>query len=327
MNIITSINAASRIKSRVVLSIGNFDGLHRAHARILKWTVREARRIGGEAWVLTFSNHPVEILERIKPRLLATREEKLERLERMGLDGVLLVKFTKSFSRLSGREFIGRLCGLMKIAAVCVGDNFLFGSVNKGDTALLAGAGRELGFRLKTFPVLRNGRSGIISSSAIRRLVGLGRVDEARRLLGRPYSITMKVVRGKKLGRKIGIPTLNFDPAEPSKASKLIPADGVYRTETVLSGGDGGVRKGLTYVGPSFGKKRKTIETHLSRFSGNAYGRTAEVRFLEFLRKPRTFRTLTALESGIRRDIRTESTKTGRRRIARTRGARTRGRG
>ena len=304
MKIVTSIQAASRIRRKVFLSIGNFDSCHRVHAEILKWTAGEARRTGGEAWALTFSNHPLMVLKGRRPALLSTTKEKLELLGKTGLTGVLLIRFTKAFSRLSGQEFIGRLCGLMNIHTVCVGDNFLFGSSNKGDTFLLDRSGREYGFRLKTFPVRRDGRSGaVVSSSAIRVFLAKGRIAEANRFLGRPYSVAATVVRGRQLGRKLGFPTLNFDPGELARSSKLLPKDGVYATETSLSGGSERLIRGLTYVGPKFGTARMTVETHLLDFSGNAYGRTATVRFLKFIRGPRTFRSAEALRAGIRNDI------------------------
>jgi riboflavin kinase/FMN adenylyltransferase len=227
------------------------------------------------------------------------------------------VTFTKAFGKLSGRDFVRRLCHLMKVHTICVGGNFLFGSSHKGDRGdilLLRRTGREYGFRLKVFPVLRDRRSGsVISSSAIRGLLAKGRIAEANRLLGKPYSITAEVVRGRRLGRKLGFPTLNFNPKEPGLSAKLLPKDGVYATETTLSGG--GKRyhreryhrersfRGLTYIGPKFGTGRLTVETHLPDFRGNAYGRTATVRFLNFIRGPKTFRTAEALRLAMRNDI------------------------
>jgi riboflavin kinase/FMN adenylyltransferase len=304
MNIVTSIKAASRIRRGIVLSIGNFDGLHRAHAKILGWAVAEARRTGGEAWALTFSNHPLEVLKGRRPSLLTTTKEKIELLRGTGLDGVLLLRFTKAFSRLTGRDFIRALCGRMKVRTICVGGNFLFGSSNKGDAGLLRRTGLEFGFRLKSFPVLRDRRSGaVISSSEVRVLLAKGLVDDANRLLGRPYSVTATVVKGRRLGRKIGFPTLNFDPKDPGLAAKLLPRHGVYATETSFPGRKGPGHRGLTFVGPNFGTGRMTVETHLTDFSGDAYGRTATVRFLKFIRPPRVFRSEEALRQAIRDDI------------------------
>ena len=304
MNVITSIESASRIRREVVLSIGNFDGLHRAHSRILEWTVRQARKTGAEAWALTFSNHPLEILKGKGPRLLTTAEEKLEYFRQAGLTGVLLVPFTRRFSRLRPQDFLGLLARAMRIRFICVGDNFLFGSANRGDPGLMARTGKKLGFLLKTFPVLKDGKTGtIISSSAIRGLLAKGRVEEARRLLGRPYSLTAAVVKGKRLGRRLGFPTLNFDLDEVGKSGKAVPHDGVYRTETVIEGRKSGRWPGLTYIGRKFPTKSRTIETHLSGFRSDAYGLRATVRFLEFVRKPKVFRTEGGLRTAVRKDI------------------------
>ena len=300
MNIATSFQSAGRTGNGIVLSIGNFDGLHRAHARILAWTVRTAKRMKAEAWALTFSNHPAEILKGRKPTLLSPLDEKLDLLSGTGLDGVLLLRFTPKLSRMSAEDFLGLLCRKMRIRAVCVGRNFLFGSSNRGTPGLLRKWSGQRGFGLKVFPVLKDRQTGkIVSSTAIRTLIAEGKVDTAAKLLGRPYSLSAGIVPGRKLGRTIGYPTINFDPAGLTR--KLVPLDGVYITETTLSGSRGS-RRGLTYIGPVLGTGRRTIETHLLDYKGSDRG-TATVRFLKFVRRPRNIRTPEDLRKRIRRDI------------------------
>lgn len=294
-----SVNGVSGIKDRIVLVIGNFDGLHRGHVRIIRYAVKEARKNRAKCFALTFSNHPACVLKGVEPLLLQTNEEKVNMLEKLGVDGLLLLKFTKAFARQSPRQFLSKLSSRLRIIKICVGENFFFGKGNSGDIGTLSRLGQELGFGLVAFPLLTDSKSrSVISSTVIRKSLLAGEPEKATRLLGYPYSISSVVVAGEKLGSSIGFPTANFS---ISKIRKMIPAEGVYAS-TIRIGNE--TRSGLAYVGPKTvgGKKRQVFETWIKDWEKPLYGKTIRVEFLSYLRAPRKFGSPAELLVQIRKD-------------------------
>jgi riboflavin kinase/FMN adenylyltransferase len=299
MKLYGSLNGVSGIKDRIVLVIGNFDGLHRGHVKIIRYAVKEARKNRAKCFALTFSNHPACVLKGVEPLLLQTKEEKVNMLEKLGVDGLLLLKFTKAFARQSPRQFLKKLSSRLRIIRICVGENFFFGKGNSGNISTLSQLGQELGFRLVAFPLLKDRMShSVISSTVIRKSLLAGEPEKAARLLGYPYSIASVVVAGERLGNRMGFPTANFS---ISRIRKMLPAEGVYAARIRIGNK---ARSGLAYVGPKSvgGKKRRVFETWIKDWKTPLYGKTIRVDFLSYLRAPRKFNSPAELLVQIRKD-------------------------
>lgn len=298
MRILRSLAELKRPPARLALTIGNFDGVHRAHQRLLARVVRTARARGGTAAALTFEPHPTKVLGRNHaPPLLTTLEQKLRRLEAAGLDLVIVLPFTRALSRLSPRAFVEKIvCGRLRAEALYVGTNFRFGHRAAGHAPLLRRLGRELGFTVHVIPRVRvSGRPA--SSSLIRRLISSGHMERAARFLGRPFALTGSIRPGAGRGRPLGFPTLNFVPEQ-----ECLPARGVYATETLVGGR---TFPSATNIGtrPTFGGARLLVESHLLGFSRRLRRGRIEVRFRARLRGEKKFPSPEALRAQIRRDV------------------------
>jgi riboflavin kinase / FMN adenylyltransferase len=283
-----------------VLALGNFDGLHRGHVKIIERIRRGASERAGTAVVLTFDPHPPRVLRPDKaPPLLMTMDQKLAALERAGVQGVAIVRFTEELSQWDPDVFVRRvLVDWLRVAEVWVGADFLFGRNRSGNFTLLRTLGQQYGFRAEKIDPIRY-KDFIVSSTRIRRLVAEGRVEEAGALLGRHYAIGGEVVAGARRGGELGFPTANL-----ATANDLIPPHGVYATFITL---DGIVRPSVTNIGvrPTFGDQlRPGVETHVLGFSGDLYGHRAEVAFVQRLRDERRFPDVDALREQIEADVR-----------------------
>ena len=281
------------------LTVGNFDGVHAGHRRILRRVVEVARERGWKASALTFDPHPARIVapERA-PQLITTPEERARILEAEGVERILILPFTREFSLLEPLEFAGRILhDALDARAVLVGDNFRFGHRHAGDTHILSSLGERFGFRTETVPAVRL-RGRVVSSSEIRRLVQAGQVSLACRLLERPFSIRGVVVRGRGVGSKQTVPTLNLAPV-----TDLRPAAGVYITRT-HDEEDGRQWPSVTNVGrrPTFDDGEVAIETFLLAPLEGAPPRALRLEFLRRLREERKFPSAEALKSQILRD-------------------------
>ena len=277
------------------VAVGNFDGLHLGHRKILGRLCGLARERGLRALVLTFAPHPERALGRSSVRMIDTPEDRLRRLRETCVDAVVVTSFDAAFARLDGRDFVeGVLRGKLGAREVVVGQGFRFGRNRRGDTALLRDLGRKAGFRIHVVPPARlDGR--VVSSTAVRRLLERGRVGEAARLLGRPYEIRGRVVRGERRGRRLGFPTANLE-----TPNEILPG-GVFITETVRGGR---AYPSVTSIGtnPTFGPSPLRVETLLIDFRGSLYGAEIAVRFLQRIRPTRTFPDAAALAARIRED-------------------------
>lgn len=290
-----------------VASAGNFDGVHRAHASVIAAIREQAHAIGGKSVVLTFEPHPTRILRPDVPlQLITPLPEKLNLLAQTGVDAVLLLPFTRDLSLLSPREFVEQiLVEKLHVAQMHEGFNFRFGNRAAGDVATLRGLGQEFGFSLTVYPEMRwHGET--VSSSRVRELVAEGRVERARALLGRPFSILANPGRGRGIGSKLVVPTINL-----ARYQELVPCNGVYITRTRLANGFATPATSewfhsITNVGnrPTFGEDSFAIETHLLDFREvDLFPNTiVEICFLSRLRDERKFDSPEALRAQIMRD-------------------------
>jgi riboflavin kinase/FMN adenylyltransferase len=282
-----------------VLALGNFDGLHRGHLKIIERVRRGAAEHGGTPMAMTFDPHPPRVVRPDKaPPLLMTKAQRLEALHGAGISCVAVVRFTHELSEWDPETFVREvLVDWLRVSEVWVGANFLFGHGRSGNFSLLRVLGQRLGFRADKIDPVRY-KDFVVSSTRIRRLVAEGRMDEAGALLGHPYYVDGTIVEGKKRGREIGFPTANL-----ATDNELIPPNGVYATTTTIGGI---VHAGLTNVGirPTFGETDVVVETHLLRFSGDLYGRTVRLGFVQRLRDERRFDDVDALRAQIEADQR-----------------------
>src|SRR5215210_4112832 len=282
-----------------VLALGNFDGLHRGHLKIIERVKRGAAEHGGTAMAMTFDPHPPRVVRPDKaPPLLMTKEQRLEALHKAGISCVAVVRFTHELSQWDPETFVRAvLVEWLRVSEVWVGANFLFGRDRSGNFTSLRMLGQRFGFRADKIDPVRY-KDFVVSSTRVRRLVAEGRLDEAGALLGHPYYIDGTIVEGRHRGREIGFPTANM-----TTENELLPPHGVYATTMTI---DGIVHAGLTNIGirPTFGETDTTIETHLLAYSGDLYGRTVRLGFVLRLRDERRFDDVDALRSQIEADQR-----------------------
>ena len=286
--------------SATVLTIGNFDGVHLGHRALLARLTATAAQVGLPAAVLTFEPHPREFFapESAPPRL-STLREKLELIADDGVEIAYVCHFNAHFAALSAGEFIERvLVGALRVRHLIVGDDFRFGARRTGDFALLRDAGAHLGFRVEAMDsVTLEGERA--SSSAVRDALQDGRLEHAARLLGRPYSIDGRVVRGEQIGRQLGFATANI-----RIKHERPPLQGVFAVE--VKGLPGGPHRGAANLGyrpTAHQASRPLLEVHLFDFSADIYGAHLNVRFLHKLRDEMKFPDFDALKAQIARDV------------------------
>jgi riboflavin kinase/FMN adenylyltransferase len=280
-----------------VAALGNFDGLHRGHLRLLERVRRQAGERGGTPVAMIFDPHPPRVIRPDKaPPLLMTLDQKLEAFERAGIQGVAIVRFTPEVAKWEPEYFCETvLVNWLRAAEVWVGANFLFGRDRSGTFTLLRALGEDRGFRTEKIDPVRY-KDFVVSSTRIRRLIGEGRVDEAGALLGHHYFIDGLVVPGDGRGRQLGFPTANL-----STTNELLPADGIYATIATV---DSIQHPSVTSVGirPTIGDGKFTIETFLLDGSHELYGRSLRLSFVQWLREELKFDTLDALRAQIAAD-------------------------
>ena len=281
-----------------VLALGNFDGLHRGHRKILDRLQRVARERRATSVVMTFDPHPPRIVRPDKaPPLLMTKAQKLEGLAQAGVDGAAIVRFTHELSQWEPETFVRTvLVEWMRVSEVWVGANFLFGHDRSGNFSLLRTLGARYGFKAEKIDPVRY-KDFVVSSTRVRRLVSEARVDEAAALLGHAYVVDGVVVRGEQRGRTIGFPTANL-----CTENELVPPHGVYATSAIL---DGIVMPSVTNIGtrPTVDASGRTsIETHIFDLDRDLYGAPLRLAFVQRLRDERAFDSLDALKAQITAD-------------------------
>jgi riboflavin kinase / FMN adenylyltransferase len=284
--------------SHPVLALGNFDGVHRGHRKILDRVLRVAYERGASSVVMTFDPHPPRVVRPDKaPALLMTKTQKLEAIADAGVQGTAIVRFTPELSRWDPETFVRAvLVDWLHVSEVWVGANFLFGHDRAGNFSLLRTLGGRYGFRAEKIDPVRY-KDFVVSSTRIRRLVGEGRVDEAGALLGHQYGLDGTVVMGDQRGRTIGFPTANL-----CTENELIPPHGVYATTTRIGEV---VHPSVTNIGtrPTVDNSgRTTIETHIFNLDRDLYGAPVRVGFVQRLRDERAFESLELLRAQIDAD-------------------------
>lgn len=285
------------VPSAVVL--GNFDGIHLGHRTLLQEADEVARSQGLCRRVVTFSPHPRQRMGQPNFRLIYNDQQKAELMEETGLvDQLILMRFDSQLQSMQPEAFFHSvLRERYQARAIVVGGNFHFGVGGRGDTALLQALCQEYGLQCRVAPHREAGGQPI-SSSRIRRLLEEGEMEEANRLLGRPYFVEGTVRRGKQLGRRMQTPTINLMMRE----ERLAPKKGVYISRTYT---DGGQFASISNVGhnPTVGGESLRTETHILEFSGNLYEQTVRVELLKFLRPEQRFESVEALHTQLMRDI------------------------
>jgi len=287
------------IKTPTVLTFGVFDGLHLAHQQIVSRVVERARSLDIPATVVTFDPHPRAVLRpQTAPPLLQTFEQKMEGLERLGVEQCVVLNFTPELARVSAEDFLLKIIfGRLDAREVYLGHGFAFGHNREGNFALLERVANQSGRIAQEVPEIMIRRHRV-SSTMIRRLLTAGRVNLARRMLGRPYGIESLVIEGRKIaGSQLNYPTANLKPH-----NTVIPVNGVYITLTLV---DGFWRRSITNIGnkPTFGTDAEvTVETHVLDFNRELYGEKIRVRFLHRLRGERKFESVDALRAQIEND-------------------------
>ncbi len=283
-----------------VIAIGNFDGIHLGHQRLLEYCIALARESGAVATALTFEPPPLKVLRpEAAPLRISTNGQRMEWFAALGMEAAVVLPFTMELSRLAPEEFVEEiLVRQLQVRVVVVGDNFRFGHKQAGDVKFLRELGMRDGFDVIVHePVVMDGE--IVSSTAIRKLISQGDVTRAARMLGRAFALTGEVVPGTGTGRKFTFPTLNLRPEQ-----ELLPAKGVYITRTVLEG-EPSSHRSVTNVGmrPTFNGTGLTVETHLLDYSGNFSPKKIEVRFWKKLREEKKFAGPEELRAQIGKDI------------------------
>ncbi len=282
------------------VAIGVFDGVHLGHQQVIKQTISDARQHGGLALALTFDRHPSAVVAPAKaPPLIYSLPQKLREIERLGVDAILLVEFTREFSQQTGDAFVRQLAqDLQALISVSVGSNFTFGHKKSGNVDLLRSLGAELGFQVHGLDAVSLG-GRIVSSTRIRETIAAGSISQVNQMLGRPYSIAGPVVRGDQLGRQLGFPTANI-----GITGLALPPNGVYAV--IALHGALSIR-GVANIGvrPTVhgGAAERRFEVHLFDFHEEIYGAELEIIFAGFLREERRFPNLDELKAQIGKDL------------------------
>jgi riboflavin kinase/FMN adenylyltransferase len=297
VDVLRHITTCPRRFAAPVLTLGNFDGVHRGHQAILQRVADVAHANGGEAVAMTFSPHPVAVLRpEHAPPVLTSLRDKIRLIAACGVDVLIVQHFTAAFAALSAETFVERfVVERMQATKVVVGHSVSFGHARRGDAQLLATLGGRLGFDVEVVGPVRVD-DHVVSSSAVRQAVAAGNVALATMLLGRPHRLGGPVVRGRQRGAALGFPTANVD-----VRIGMWPPDGVYAVR--VQRGDRWL-DGVANIGtnPTFGAAPRTLEVFLFDFGDDLYGERLTVAFIERLRGEITFTSVEALVAQIRRD-------------------------
>lgn len=292
-------NETHRVDRGTAVTIGFFDGFHRGHQELVQRTVAWAAARSVRSAALTFDVNPREVLLQTGPlRYLTPLPQKVALLRAAGLDEVVVLSFTPALAALPGDEFVRQvLQGKLAARHVVVGADFAFGRKRAWDAAALREFGLRYGFTVDVVPEIR-GPNGPIRSTSIRQLLESGQVQAAAYLLGRPFSVTGKVVPGQQLGSSLGFPTANLHLEE----RQFYPPEGVFAVAVKVGSQ---IHRGVLNIGmkPTVSGTSRTLEVHLLDFSGNLYGQDLTVFFLERLRSERKFPGLEELRAAIAQDV------------------------
>ncbi len=284
----------------VVIAAGYFDGVHRGHQQVINEAVKKASALGGVSWILTFDPHPQKILKPLSaPPLITSTPHKLELFAQQGVDGCVVMPFTRQLADEEPETFIEQLKQKVpKLSDLVMGDNWTFGHKGRGNVDLMKTLAPKHAFRFDVVgPIVWKGSP--ISSSRIRQAISRGQLQDATEMLGRPFSILGTVIKGKGIGSRIGFPTANLDPH-----NEVRPPSGVYATRVNIHGRS---YNGAAFVAnPTDAQTTPSgfiLEVHILDFEENLYGEDIEVFFIQKMRDVRRFASRMLLKDQIARDV------------------------
>ena len=287
------------IQENTAVTIGNFDGIHLGHQKLIKTVLDHSKQGGLKSVVFSFDPHPVSFFRGTDNFLtMFNIQEKKYIAEKTGIDILIQYPFTREFAELSPNEFMDLFCKKTNCKFIVVGENYCFGKDRAGNIDTLKQLGEERGVKVVGIPRVKvNGVR--VSSTRIRGLINYGDMEQVARLLNKPYFAIGKIVEGDKRGRLMNYPTINMSP----EAKKLLPPDGVYFSTIEI---DGKQYYGMSNIGlnPTFNGERRKIETHIFDFNEDVYGKTAVVTFYKRIRGEVKFENMDALKLQMNEDQR-----------------------
>lgn len=299
MNILTEIQSLGSIQGPLHLAIGVFDGVHLGHQAVIKAAVEQQQDVGGEVVVVTFDPHPITVLAPGKaPRLLTSTHHKALLLrDILEVANLLEVRFDLEFASQPGDMFIRKLCSAAEIGSIAVGRDFQFGKNRSGNVDLLEQLSVELNYRLHATEIVEIDNI-VVSSTEIRKAIKHGDFQEARKLLGREYTVLGTVIKGRQLGRTIGFPTANL-----TVHSEQLPPTGVYAVRAVAADCTRGGVANLGFRPTVEGADpKRLLEVHLFGLDHDIYGEDLEIEFVQFLRGEQKFGNFDDLKAQIEKD-------------------------
>ena len=298
MEVIHGLEKFPSFSDHSIVAIGNFDGIHLGHHKILQCLEKKAKEYGLFSLVLTFFPHPGKILGKNGIKMIQSLNQRIEKIKKYDIQALLVLSFDEQFASLTGQDFIQKIVlNTLKAAAVIVGENFHFGKKREGDVSLLHRLSSRFNFRICSVPsVVENGE--IVSSSLIRRLLQEGKIKKANRLLGRSYEIDGEVIKGKSRGKILGFPTANIE-----TENDIIP-QGVFITQTRIGSK---IYQSMSNIGkqPTFNQHDLNIESHIIDFEGDLYGKRIGIYFLQKIRDEIKFSSPDELTGQLEKDLET----------------------
>ena len=281
-----------------LLTVGVFDGVHLGHKYLISKLVEQARQQDLLSGVVTFRQHPQEVLHpETKLPFLTDLDERINLLRSEGVKIIVPISFTAESARLSARQFVKLLRKYLRMRGLVIGADFALGRNREGNADALRALGQEMGFSVTVVPaVILNGE--VVSSTTIRKALSKGDIEKVHRLTGRPFSLHGQVITGARRGVALGFPTANLDVA-PEQA---LPPDGVYATWAYI---DGGAYQSMTNIGhnPTFGDRKHAVEVYIVDYQGDLYGRELKIEIMERLRDEKKFSTMEELKQQMAEDV------------------------
>lgn len=298
---ILSLQNISAKRIPCVVTIGMYDGVHIGHQQMLRELSSLAKELNTKSIVITFTNHPRQVLDKKNDNplfLLQTIDERFDKISRFDIDYIIPITFTKEFAHLTPKQFLDNLSQQLDIKVLLLGYDNRFGNPNNNEYEDLLEKGYYKDIKVK------KDLSGVyfedieVSSTQIRKAIGMGEIKRANAMLGNPYSLTSKVVKGLRNGNKLGFPTANILPA----GNKIIPYSGVYATKTII---DGSIYNSITNIGnnPTFNAQNITIETYIIDFNRDIYDKEITIQFIDYIRQEKKFESVEDLKSQMNKDL------------------------
>ena len=287
------------LKKGAVLTIGNFDGIHKGHQKIIKKNVEISKKNNLKSVVITFDPHPKEFFNKNKSSFKLTKKNtKIDEIKKLGVDYLIFKKFNKNFAKLSPEEFIKKI-SILNQKFIVVGYNFCFGYKRKGNVNLLKKLSKKYLYKLKVISRVLNKNKKIINSTLIRKKIKTGDYNKVKDMLGRNWLLEGKVIRGSGRGKSLGYPTANFFIKD-----YVLPMKGVYITKSFFKNNKKAYY-GIANIGnrPTFNEKKVFFENHFFKINNNFYGKEIFVELLAFLRKEKKFYSIDLLKKQIKKDV------------------------